>query len=315
MPTVDQQAGLGAAYIAHDAIRSFLVPGNRALGSGPPQNGGHFQDWLFKRPNFYAEIAVLPRHRSLADYIYVLKDPGGVWNGIRFATTRQDVSFVFEHGRDPGGMVPPMFVLGPRFGCRRRRQPFDGWIFAFRSNVASVPRLEGHESAYASCAARLAQLVERDAQSGDVVQPIDDLFDDLMKDSQNRKLARFSAIRTVQALFERSPKDTDVGSVASAVGQSARTIQRKVKAMTGLSPKQFLEVRRFESTVRAIMKRGVKLSEVAGRLGYADQSHLTRDFRKHAGVSPTAFQRLWQEGSDVVRYDVPGTRMKVAFWG
>src|ERR1044072_2214090 len=119
MPTVDQQAGLGAAYIAHDASRPFPVPGNRALGSGPPQNGGHFQDWLFKRPNFYAEIAVLPRHRSLADYIYVLKDPGGVWNGIRFATTRQDVSFVFEHGRDPGGMVPPMFVLGPRFGWRR----------------------------------------------------------------------------------------------------------------------------------------------------------------------------------------------------
>jgi len=33
------------------------------------------------------------------------------------------------------------------------------------------------------------------------------------------------------------------------------------------------------------------LAEVALRAGFADQSHFTREFRRHVGVTPAAFRR------------------------
>jgi AraC-like DNA-binding protein len=64
-------------------------------------------------------------------------------------------------------------------------------------------------------------------------------------------------------------------------------------------------------------KKNAKLSEIAGQLGYADQAHLTREFRRHAGIAPTSFQRLYHEGIILENLDdsvMPSQHVKLAFW-
>lgn len=79
-----------------------------------------------------------------------------------------------------------------------------------------------------------------------------------------------------------------VADVADEVGYSRRHLTALVRAEAGVSPKIYARLARFERS-HALVKRGVRLAEVAARCGYADQSHLARDWRDLAGCSP----RVW----------------------
>jgi AraC-like DNA-binding protein len=57
----------------------------------------------------------------------------------------------------------------------------------------------------------------------------------------------------------------------------------------GLGPKAAASVVRFERTAAEL--GNAPLAELAHRRGYADQSHLSRDFLKYTGETPTAHAR------------------------
>ncbi|GAA1592522.1 helix-turn-helix transcriptional regulator [Actinoplanes couchii] len=74
--------------------------------------------------------------------------------------------------------------------------------------------------------------------------------------------------------------------VAREVGWSPRHLTTRFHAEVGLRPKEAARVARFDRARRAI-RPGVRLSEVAATHGYADQSHLVRDFQAFAGCAPS----------------------------
>ena len=78
-----------------------------------------------------------------------------------------------------------------------------------------------------------------------------------------------------------------VAEVAAQVGWSRRQLQTRFVGEFGLGPKRLGQVARFTHAQR-LARAGVPLAEVAQRAGYADQSHLHRDWRTLAGQTPTA---------------------------
>jgi AraC-like DNA-binding protein len=85
-----------------------------------------------------------------------------------------------------------------------------------------------------------------------------------------------------------------VAEVADDVGYSRRHLRNLVHAETGLSPKEYQRLARFESTrdrVVAAARDGRPLADVAARSGYADQAHLARDWRELAGCPPSQWLR------------------------
>ena len=78
--------------------------------------------------------------------------------------------------------------------------------------------------------------------------------------------------------------------LAKSLGTTARTLERRMTMATGLSPAVLRRVMRFRQAFRLLgdAPRGT-WAEVATRTGYADQSHLIRDFRQFAGVPPSEF--------------------------
>lgn len=60
-------------------------------------------------------------------------------------------------------------------------------------------------------------------------------------------------------------------------GYSTRSWQRRVKAVTGLSPTRITQFARARAAEVAL-RRGKTATEVAAELGFADQAHLTRSF-------------------------------------
>lgn len=83
-----------------------------------------------------------------------------------------------------------------------------------------------------------------------------------------------------------------VAEVAARVGWSVRHLEQRFRAETGLGPKEAARVARFDRARRALAGRAttgrsLDLAGLAGATGFADQAHLTREWRAFAGLPPT----------------------------
>jgi AraC-like DNA-binding protein len=82
-----------------------------------------------------------------------------------------------------------------------------------------------------------------------------------------------------------------VAELQQASGYSPRHFISLFRSAVGLNPKHYYRIRRFNSTVRSMAARGRQgLADIAAAAGYADQAHLTREFREFAGVAPTQYR-------------------------
>lgn len=77
-----------------------------------------------------------------------------------------------------------------------------------------------------------------------------------------------------------------IGVVAAEVGWSGRHLTDRFRAEVGLRPKEAARVARFDRARRAL-RPGGRLADVAAGHGFADQSHLVREFRALAGCTPS----------------------------
>jgi len=78
-----------------------------------------------------------------------------------------------------------------------------------------------------------------------------------------------------------------IDAIAREVGWSERHLGVQFRREIGLRPKVAARVIRFDRARHLLPGRA--RAEVAARCGYADQSHLARDFIAFAGLSPGAW--------------------------
>ena len=108
-------------------------------------------------------------------------------------------------------------------------------------------------------------------------------------------LSEARQVVAVAAVAERDRSVCRVEQLAAVAGTSVRTLQRLFDTHVGVSPS--FVIRRWRiieaaEAARAALDGGDGWrgwAAVAAELGYADQAHLTRDFRRHLGTSPSAY--------------------------
>ena len=80
-----------------------------------------------------------------------------------------------------------------------------------------------------------------------------------------------------------------VDSLAARLGCSRRYLHARFREQVGLPPKTVARLIRFGAVRRRIERAPLRWADVAYECGYADQSHLNRDFRELAGTTPSDF--------------------------
>ena len=78
-----------------------------------------------------------------------------------------------------------------------------------------------------------------------------------------------------------------ISETASRHDISVRQLERRFTRNFGLSPKEWLRVKRFEGSLVKLANDKESLANVAADAGYADQSHMTRDYRRATGFTPS----------------------------
>jgi len=96
-----------------------------------------------------------------------------------------------------------------------------------------------------------------------------------------------------------------VDGLADEVGWSRKRLWSRFRSQIGLTPKRAAELVRFDHAAH-LLAAGHAAASVAAQSGYVDQSHLHREVKAIAGVTPTAVATApWLAIDDVAWPDAP----------
>jgi AraC-like DNA-binding protein len=107
-----------------------------------------------------------------------------------------------------------------------------------------------------------------------------------------------SHVATSSMLFKAGVAMTEakgtlpVSQVAAAAHATVRTLERNFKQSSGYSVKDVSGLMRFEQVRNRLWHYpDTNLAGLSHELGYTDQSHLSREFKRYSGTTPAAFAR------------------------
>ena len=102
----------------------------------------------------------------------------------------------------------------------------------------------------------------------------------------NREEAFLDRLR--QAILTHLDSDAlDVDWLASQANMSRTQLNRKVSALTNLSPNRFIQRVRLERAAVLLQTQELTVAQVAYQIGYQSPSHFTKVFQEHFGYPPT----------------------------
>ncbi len=187
-------------------------------------------------------------------------------------------------------------VHGPQWGYYRAGPKPGGAVVgvAFRPGMAGpvlgMPAAElagRHVPLDALWGPRGGEVRERLLDAGDPAE----VFRVLERDLTTRIERSLLMHPAVAAALAQGRRRSWVADAHRDSGYSARHFIALFRAAVGLTPKHYDRLQRFNTVLRSLATGGVDdLAGLAVSAGYADQSHLTREFRDFAGVTPTRYR-------------------------
>lgn len=118
------------------------------------------------------------------------------------------------------------------------------------------------------------------------------------------QLATDQLLRRAGAAMRAAHGTLPVGQVAAAAHATVRTLERKFKRAAGHTVKDVSALMRFEQVRNRLWQQpAISLAGLAQELGYADQAHLSREFKRFSGTTPAAFARAAKSRQPVAGAD------------
>ena len=98
-------------------------------------------------------------------------------------------------------------------------------------------------------------------------------------------------VRQALRALAQDPSAARIADVQRASGCSPQRFIRRFEAAAGITPKRLARVLRFNALLAQIVRVGPRdWAALAADGGYFDQSHLIHEFKRLAGITPSAYQ-------------------------
>lgn len=108
---------------------------------------------------------------------------------------------------------------------------------------------------------------------------------------QTPQVIELAGLQRVKALLqEQSEQDFSLQVLSQIAGLNSYQLVRHFKKVYGLPPHAFQLDTRIQRA-KPLLRQGVSLSQVALDLGFADQAHFQRHFKKRLALTPKSYQQ------------------------
>lgn len=97
--------------------------------------------------------------------------------------------------------------------------------------------------------------------------------------------------KALRMMRDQVPKPVTVEDVASAVGTSRRTLERKMREVIGRSPQEELQRLKLGIAKQLLAETNLSIEQVAYRSGILHAPYLVRLFRKTVGMTPGEYRK------------------------
>ena len=117
---------------------------------------------------------------------------------------------------------------------------------------------------------------------------------ELINDQQSRLIDRIKTIIIEYVHYEREKPEHQNFSdyLSKQVGQNYFSLSKLFSSVEGITIEKYLILQRIERVKELLVYGEQNLSEIAYDLGYNTVAHLSGQFKKVTGMSPTAFRKL-----------------------
>jgi AraC-like DNA-binding protein len=117
-----------------------------------------------------------------------------------------------------------------------------------------------------------------------------DVYENRLKESNFGPDCYDEKVARAVKIIEASGGEIKIAELAGQLSLSPRQFERRFKASSGLSPKQFARARRIRATAVALVESNhINWADRAAEMGFTDQSHLTHEFVSVTKRSPNSF--------------------------
>jgi len=97
-------------------------------------------------------------------------------------------------------------------------------------------------------------------------------------------------ISNIQNLVLTDANIQTVTQMAEKVNYNTKSLQAKIKSLTGLTVNQYINEIRLKKAQDLLLNSELSVSEIAYEVCYKDPAYFSRIFKKQVGVSPKEFR-------------------------
>lgn len=104
-----------------------------------------------------------------------------------------------------------------------------------------------------------------------------------------RKHGKIAVLNNIMHELKQENFFDNIENVASRYGITSRYLQKLFLQYTGLTPKLYTKINRFQNSLRLVTQSNTSLTSIAYDCGYFDQSHFIREFKSFTGLTPSGY--------------------------
>jgi AraC-like DNA-binding protein len=246
---------------------------------------------------------------SIKDFWYISRDFGDQPSSFE-VTPDGYVEIIFYFGSPcsiatPSGLqqLPSPFLVGLlnqpiHFHAQNRVEIIGIKCFPWAvSELLGLPSGKGGVHVFAHPIAQLQATLAKSIEAGNVAAALAQVSQYVIQIGPRR--AGDQLLGKAAGAIRAAGGTLPVSQVAAAAHATVRTLERKFKQAAGHTVKDVSGLIRFEQAREHLWRHPTaSLAGLAQELGYTDQSHLGREFKRYCGTTPAAFARKatsWQQ--------------------
>ena len=132
-----------------------------------------------------------------------------------------------------------------------------------------------------------SQLLETNALNQRITLIEDFLLNTLSRYKRNHN--KIAVLNNIMDELKQEDFFDNIENVASRYGITSRYLQKLFLQYTGLTPKLYTKINRFQNSLRLVTQNNNSLTSIAYDCGYFDQSHFIREFKSFTGLTPSDY--------------------------